>query len=277
VDVLCNLGPPSAGATLLQRGLQLDFPRGVGTVTLPAILNDAANILFFDETLPMQVRDYTLAAGATLLHRKAGCIVCFTQEMFRYSIPAIESLTRSLVGESLNLKIDSHMLDTVADDGIRPQGLLKDIVGITAAGAGDFAMFQDVAALAGAVSAVAGNGPIVLVGSPKQAARMKLSRDVTAVHEVLNSPALADKTVVAVAANALVSVSGGPPRFDVDTGSTLHMATTPAALATGGGPTIATPIRALWQTDTVGLRIVFDINWALRSTSGIALVTNVNW
>jgi hypothetical protein len=276
-DVLINIGSPSAGATLLQRGLQLNFERGVGTMTVPVIINDATNILFVAENAPIAVKDYTIAAGLSLQPRKAGVIVCFTREMFSYSTPAIEGMVRALIAESLILKIDTHMLDTVADDGVRPGGLRVGVGATTPAAAGDTAMLADVATLAGMVSSVAGNGPIILVGSPKQAARMRISKDIAMAHEVLVSPSLADKTVIAIAANALVSITGGAPQFDFDAGSTLHMSTTPAALSSGTGPTIATPIRSLWMTDTVGVKITFQINWGLRSSNGIAYMTAVNW
>ena len=280
-DILATLGPPSAGVVLLQRGFQLQLGRPTTSVNVPAIISDPNNILFVAEKAALQVRDYSVALAAQLPVRRAGVICVFTQEMFRYSVPAIEDVVRNLVSESFNLKIDANMLDNAADDGVRPKGLLNSIVATTASTttATETAMHEDLSKLVGLVSAVAGNGPIILVGAPRQAARMKLSRDITAACEILNSPALADKTVIAIAANALVSISSGAPRFEVRSGPTLHMSTTPAELlASGTGPTVAaSPTRSLYQTDCVALKMVFMANWALRSASVIAFMNNVVW
>ena len=43
-DILASLGPPSAGVTLLQRGLQLQLERPNTAVNVPSILADANNI-----------------------------------------------------------------------------------------------------------------------------------------------------------------------------------------------------------------------------------------
>jgi hypothetical protein len=33
----------------------------------------------------------------------------------------------------------------------------------------------------------------------------------------------------------------------------------------------------LWQTDTIGLRMILDMNWAMRRTGVVAYVTSVTW
>src|SRR5262249_49909234 len=139
------------------------------------------------------------------------------------------------------------------------------------------ALYQDAAALAAAVAPVAANAPIVFVASPRQAVGLKLRLDPDQF-EVLTSGALADKTVLCIASNAIASAVAPALNIHVGGESALHMEdTSPAALATGTGPTVATPIRSLYQTDTLACRLRFDVSWALRHSSGLSFMTNVSW
>jgi hypothetical protein len=40
---------------------------------------------------------------------------------------------------------------------------------------------------------------------------------------------------------------------------------------------VAAPVRSLWQTDTLGIRMLLDINWAMRRTGVIAWTQSVTW
>jgi len=50
----------------------------------------------------------------------------------------------------------------------------------------------------------------------------------------------------------------------------------PQEIVTAGG-TPGTSVGSLYQTDEVGLRLRWPISWALRSSNGLAWLTNVNW
>jgi hypothetical protein len=138
-------------------------------------------------------------------------------------------------------------------------------------------MAADLGELVAAVSSVAGNNPIVLVASPRQAAAIRVRTDVD--FPIFSSAALADKTAAAIETNALFSVGDTAPRFDTSVGATLHMEdTTPLPISTPGSPaTVAAPTRSLWQTDCVALKMQFVIDWALRNSAGVAYTTGVGW
>src|SRR5204863_366579 len=59
----------------------------------------------------------------------------------------------------------------------------------------------------------------------------------------------------------------------------LHMEdTTPLAIGTVGAPnTVAAPVRSLWQTDSIGIRMLLDINWAIVRTAVVSVRTAVSW
>jgi hypothetical protein len=67
-------------------------------------------------------------------------------------------------------------------------------------------------------------------------------------------------------------------RFEVSDQATLHMEdTTPLDLVSGSPGVVATPQRSLFQTDSLALRMVFPVNWAMRRTGDVAWTQNVTW
>jgi hypothetical protein len=138
-------------------------------------------------------------------------------------------------------------------------------------------MYADLDALVGAVSAVASNGPVVIVAAPKQAGRAKRYARETG-YEAFVSNGLSDGTVLAVAANALASALDPAPRFELADQATLHFEdSSPLPISTAGTPnSVAAVVSSNFQADSVSLRVIFDCSWALRSSSGLAWAS-VSW
>jgi hypothetical protein len=89
--------------------------------------------------------------------------------------------------------------------------------------------------------------------------------------EVLASAALPDKTVIAIAGNALASAVDAVPRLDIGDQGTIVMADDAGAVMASA------PTRSLWQTDTVSLRMRMEVSWGLRAAAGLAWTQNVVW
>jgi hypothetical protein len=85
--------------------------------------------------------------------------------------------------------------------------------------------------------------------------------------------------VILIDAADFVSVTGDDPRFDVSDQATLHMEdTTPLAIVADASPdVVAAPVRSLWQTDTIGIRMILPMNWAMRRTGVIAWTQSITW
>jgi hypothetical protein len=86
--------------------------------------------------------------------------------------------------------------------------------------------------------------------------------------------------VLLVDAADFVAIEGGAPRFDVSDQATLHLEdTTPLAIASGtqGSGVLAVPTRSLYQTDSMALRMIMDVNWGMRRTGVIAWTQSVTW
>src|SRR5262249_40986725 len=160
--------------------------------------------------------------------------------------------------------LDKVQFDTNAATTARPAGLRSGIAGLTPAGPGEKAqaIVDDLQALALAVAAVAGNGNIVLIGSPGAAVALRLRLPQTVEWPVLTSASLSARTVIAVAANAIVSAIDGAPEITASTVAEFHRETAPQPIVTTAG-VVATPVGSVYQTDEVALRLKWPISWAL--------------
>ena len=108
---------------------------------------------------------------------------------------------------------------------------------------------------------------------------MEHGREVVTPYAVFASPALAANDLIAIACNGLASAVDAVPEVEASRVSTLHMEdATPLPIGTPGSPnTIAAPTRSLWQTDTVGLKIRFNADWALRDSRALAWTAVTGW
>ena len=182
--------------------------------------------------------------------------------------------------ESCGPALDAALLsNTAGTPGLRPPGLLYGIAPLSPAASGPSkgeVLVDDLQALATALGPVSGNGQVVLVASPDAAAALRMRLPQAAEWPVLTSASLAARTVIAVASNALVSAIEGPPQVDASTETTLVRDTQPQTV----DDAMTTPMQyvgTMYQSDQVGLRLRWQISWALRTSAGLAYMQNVNW
>ncbi len=72
--------------------------------------------------------------------------------------------------------------------------------------------------------------------------------------------------LVAIRNSDFVTALGDAPEFDVSEQATIHMEdTTPLEIVSGTGPTTADPVRSLWQTGSIGVRMLMDVSWKMRA------------
>jgi hypothetical protein len=281
VDTLVGLGPASAASELVRRSINLEFGRNYA-LSIPTITQASTDLAFVVEGAALPVRALGLA-GATVTPFRCGGIFTFTAELLRHSTPNAITLTRATLNESLGAALDSIMLDANAATSSRPAGLRNGAASVSpTAGGGDAAMARDLGLLAAAVSGVGGLG-ICFVAHPDEVLKiiLRASGEFLSRFPVLPSNALSDHTVMAIALPALAIVANPVPRIEEADQATLHMeGASPAAFSTSGTPNvISAPIRGLWQSDSVGVKLVMEISWALRAaaSAAVATVASVTW
>jgi hypothetical protein len=279
--LLVALSPVSAigGLTAATPEMPLSWDEGSGVIPVPGV-NMQSLSGFVGEAAPMPVIEGS-SSTVNLKPHKYGCIPVLTSELFRYS-HAPELIQRALL-EGVGASLDAALFSVNAATPTTPAGLMLNIpaltpIVLTLANRIE-AFYEDLSTLAAAVSGVAGNGRIVFVCAPKQAAfaKLRLMDDDDNGFLILASSALPAGTVVCIATAAFCIAAGGVG-FDLSTQSVLHFDTAPVQIGTPGTPpTVAAPSISLFQSDLVGIKFRMFVDWKLRAASGLAWMSAVNW
>jgi len=295
-DFLQLLAPSAVMPALAAKGLALTFGRA-GKIVIPA--RSATPSLagsFVGEGAPIPVRQGAFTT-VSLVPKKLGVITTFTREINEHSIPAIEGILRDSVAQDTSVAIDTVLLDANPATAIRPSGLRNGVSGLTPTAGGGYAAFiGDLKALAGALlTATAGHvrAPVIIM-NPQQALSISLMQPANAAaplfpfsdeiangrlrnFAVITSGNVPLTMVIALDAADFVTAGDEAPRFEVSDQATLHLEDTSPQDITGGTPSPAVPVKSMFQTDSLALRLVWPLNWALRRTGMVAWVTGVTW
>lgn len=272
---------------LLNRGLSLTFDRW-GSLVLPRRTAGTAGGGFVAEGSPIRVGKIT-TASATLTPKKMGVIIAFSKELAKRSTPAIEGIVRDAIIEDTVAVLDPIVLDATAASSTRPAGLLNGVSAVASGyGGGDYqAVREDFRALLAPFYAANGADGIVVLMNPAQGLNMSMMegpvgdpgwlariRDRVTIIESTNVPA---NRIIAIRASDFAG-AGGDPEFDVSEQATIHMEdTTPLEIVSGTGPTTADPVRSLWQTASVGVRMLMDVSWVMRRTGMVQWIDTTTW
>jgi HK97 family phage prohead protease len=279
----------SAMSITLGRYAQISMPTRAATPTIAGS--------FVQEGSPIPVRQAAFTP-VTLGLKKMAVITSYTREIAEHSTPQIETILRQLIMDDTGVAVDTVFIDNVAVSAIRPAGIRNGVAGLTPTTGGGFnALVGDLKALAGAlagVNALGNNARPVWIMNPVQALSIGLTQNAGGffpfqteinANRLLGYPVVTSSTVPAtmvilINAADLMVVQGDTPRFDISDQATLHFEdTTPLQITTGaqGSAVAATPVRSMFQTDSLALRMILPMNWAMRRTGSVAWVTGVTW
>jgi len=270
----------------LGRYNQISMPTRAATPTIAGS--------FVAEGAPIPVRQAAFTA-ITLGLKKMAVITSYTREIAEHSTPEIETILRQLIMDDTGVAVDTVFIDNIAVSSIRPAGIRNGVSGLTpTAGGGFAALVGDLKAMVGALAAVNAMGSLVWIMNPVQQIAISLTQnaggdfpfqaDINANrllgYGVVVSSTVPAGMVILINADDLMVVQGDTPRFDVSDQATLHFEdTTPLQITTGaqGSAVAATPVRSMFQTDSLALRMILPMNWAMRRTGSVAWVTGVTW
>jgi len=220
--------------------------------------------------------------------------------MATYSPYAIESIIRQGMADDTSIALDSYLIDNVASSATRPAGLLNaaawgtGTITASAATPATAAMVADLKALVSALTTQNGGRRVAVLMNPKQGLALGFAQTTTGdflfsdrqqagskfgVSFIVSNSVPADR-VIAVDAEDFASATGDAPKFAVSTDATLHEEdTTPLPLATGaqGSGVLATPMRSLFQTDAVAVRMTLYVSWAMRRSGMVQTISPVIW
>lgn len=297
-DFFGALMPASIYPQLAAKGGRFTFGRA-GIVSMPTRATTPTIAgSFVAQGAPIPVRQGAFTS-VVLTPKKMGVISTFTREIAEHSTPAIEGLIRQAIVEDTGVSIDTVLLDANPATTTRPAGLKNGVAAITAtAGAGMAAVVGDLRALTSAlISSTSGNlrapvwilnpGDVLAIALTPAVAgggefpfKAELAAGTLLGYPVIQSTTMAADTMMLLDAADFVTATGDEPRFDVSDQALLHMEdTVPLQIVTGaqGSGVVASPARSLWQTDTIGVRMLLDCNWALRRTGVVAWTQTMTW
>jgi HK97 family phage major capsid protein len=228
--------------------------------------------------------------------KKMAVITSFTREIYEHSMPNIDTQLRGMISRHTSVAVDTVLLDNTAATTIRPAGLRSGVSGQTpTAGGGFTALVADLKALLGVLVTANSLRAPVWIMNPQQGLAISLTQSAAGVgvfpfkaeieggrlmgYPVITSPTVPTTMVILLDAADFVSLTGDDPRFELSDQATLHMEdTTPLPISTTGAPnTVAAPVRSMFQTDSIALRMIMPMNWAMRRTGLVSWVTGVTW
>ena len=267
----------------------VSMPRRVPTPTIAGS--------FVGEGAPIPVRQGAFDS-IQMTPKKMAVISTFTREISEHSTPAIEGLIRQQILDDTAISIDTVLIDNNAATTVRPAGLLNGVTLTPPTAGGTIsALIGDIRALVGALIATTyGNirapawlmNPVdVLAIELMQANSLpgvmpfkeEVARGTLLGYPIIQSTTVVQDTMILVDAADFITATGDDVRFDVSDQAVLHMEdTTPAAIGTvGTPPVVAAPARSLWQTDSIGIRMILPMNWALRRSGMVAYTNAMTW
>jgi HK97 family phage prohead protease len=295
-DFMSTLKPFALYPVVAGKGPRFTFGPNAGTIKIPA-RSASPNVAgaFVGEAQPIPVKKLGLTP-ITLTPYKMAVITMFSEEIANRSTPQIESMLRQEMTEDTAVAIDTALIDanpTVV--GVRPAGLRNGIAGLTptAAGTNTEKMVADMKQLVGAITTANGGRDVVVMLNPLQAMSLNFAQTTAGAFLFANSGEAGSKfgvtfvasntvtagMLIAVDAADFASATGDTPRFRLSAEATVHDEdTTPAAISATGSPNVvAAPVRSFFQTDVMGIRMIWDMTWQMRRTGMVSWMTGVTW
>lgn len=285
------------------RNGQLKIPRRNRPVRAPGDLRGS----FVGEGQPIPVRRGSFGS-VTLLPHKFGVISTFTREIAAHSTPAIEALIREGILEDSAVAIDEALLDAVAADAIRPAGLLNGVTPQAGtAGGGVAAMQADLSKLLAPFITANAADRLALLINPANVFKLQWASTAVGVYPfrdqvnagniagipLISSTNVGTSDLIMLRTADFASASDDTPEFDISDVATIHeedggyptdnamrpgtSTVLPITSGAAGAAVAATPVRSLWQTASIGIRMLQDIDWAMRRAGMVSYVNAITW
>lgn len=248
-----------------------------------------------------------VAAGAfdsiTLSPHKLGVITVATAEVLSRSTPALETILRDSMLRDTGTVLDRKFLSDAAAAGAAPAGLFhtSNAAAPIAPSATGTAVDDAIADITNIMNAhFAANSPLTnAVWMMHPQTKMKLMnlrnavgafyyrdeiRNGTLMGYPIMTSTLMDVTgngggssaindLALIDASMLSKANGMSPTISMSDTASVHMESAPNSDIGGA----ATPVRSLWQTDSVGLRLTYEVDYKMRHTASVQWVNAITW
>jgi hypothetical protein len=288
-DFVMGLQRLSGAAQLIAAGLRPSL-EGISTLRIMYSTGQAADEpVFVGEGLPISVPQSAYTGTVLGPAKKMATIRVLTEEILEHSIPSIELIVGTLLREGTARALDKAIFSAVASSALRPQGILFGVTPIAAtANTGQTLNIEvvgkDFENLINPLVDAGGGRHVMIFMAPGKAVALTtvapglaLLRDVGA--EIVGVPTMPNAQLIAVEAMGFASAFGPTPTVESTIHAEIHLEdTTPADIGTVGTPdVVAAPVKSMFQTQSVALKLELPVAWAMRAPGLVQTITAVNW
>jgi hypothetical protein len=229
-----------------------------------------------------------------LTPKSMGVISTFTQECLERSTPSIEALIRQWMVTDTSEALDLQFISDIAPDTVQPGGLQHYADSNTLASTGDTAaeITADVKAMLAMMTdknlgrrpvfimhpsnLIALNMSLTAVGTP---AFPETSNNTLFGIPIVTSTNVPKEIVFLMDAAEFASAMSGPRFLGTDVASIHEESDDVLPLSAGEGDqqVVASPVRSLYQTNSLGLRLTLECDWAPLRDGAVVTLTGVAW
>jgi hypothetical protein len=251
---------------------------GIYTLALPRA-SSTGGAAWIGEGSPIVIPQAALVAPLLGPVKKLAIAEVITRELSEASPEDVEGIVEIILKDSIARTLDLTLFDSLPATAVRPAGLTNGVVAVGAAsGGGLAAALADVRALVDAAVLGGGSGAVMLFTSSGRATTL-LAYAPALAGRVFGSASIASTTLIAVDPRAFASALGDAVEIRASKETLLHMEdTTPLQIGTAGSPpTVAAPARAMFQTDSIAIRVIMRMAWALRVPAVAFISTGMTW
>jgi len=268
-----------------------------GSVTLPALTTGISGG-FFKEGDPIPVKQG--ATGSVVISPyQLGVITVATKKLLQHSTPDADRILMNSMLQDTAVALDGVFVDNnAAVSNERPRGLQKDSGTASATAAGTVSTAAEIEAdITGLLSNMeAINAPmerLVFIMTPGNARKLAHKQNSGGFYpfkdevsagrffggRLLLSNTAASDVVLVVDEDLLYKANLGLPEVSISDQAVLHMEDTdPKAIGFDDtGATVAEPVRSMFQTDSVAMKLVFPTGWVRRADAASQSLTGVAW
>lgn len=272
---LQSLRPKSAAAQLLERSPRFDLT-GVNSITFPRFSTDFPAPAWVGEGGAIPVFRGSLVTSLLGPPKKLAAMAGLTQELATLSAEDAEQIISAVMQDAAAKALDASMFSNAAASAVRPAGILNGVTAITGtAGGGQAALLADLKAIAAGMSGAGLGGDFLLFMNPVHAVTLGVLATGPQSFEVIQTPALAAGTIIAVHPAAFASGFGAEPEVQIADNAVIHYDDAAAQISTDG--TVPAPVRSSFQTDTHVLRLILKATWLVRQPGAVQFITGATW
>ncbi|MGJ0394948.1 MAG: hypothetical protein ACR65U_01785 [Methylocystis sp.] len=262
------LAAQSAGAQLIKAaGSHVDLGP-LTSISFPRSTTPPATVNWIGEGDPIPIDEHAFGDDVCGPERKFGVILTLSRELAKRS--GGRAVFDAILRERAAVTLDAAIFSAAAGDATTHPGILAGVTALSSTGNSE----DDVALLLSSLAALGGSGNAAIVCNPFEAAILAVRLPMLRV-PIWPSRAVAQGTVVCLDPTAFAVSFGG---VDIETAesATLHMSDAATEIVSGTGPATADPVRELFQTASIAMRLLVDIAFVQRNGL-VVFMENISW